>query len=139
MAVGVSCGVMHIISRRAHGALDYIIGILLVLAPKILGFDDGGVAARIPVILGIITIVYSLFTNYELGLFKMIPFRGHLTLDVISGIFLAISPWLFQFADRVWVPHLVVGLIELGTVFMTSTGASEHHHHHPGTGTPARS
>lgn len=137
MAAGVSCGVMHIISRRAHGALDYIIGILLVLAPKILGFDDGGIAARIPVILGIITIVYSLFTNYELGLFKMIPFRGHLTLDVIGGLFLAISPWLFQFADRVWVPHLVVGLIELGTVFMTSTGASEHHH--PGTGTPARS
>jgi hypothetical protein len=130
---------MHILSRRAHGALDYIVGLLLIIAPKILGFDDGGIAARVPVTLGIITIVYSLFTNYELGLFKLLPFRAHLTLDVISGIFLAISPWVFQFADRVWVPHVVVGLIELGAVFMTHTGTSEHHHHHPGSpGSPAR-
>jgi hypothetical protein len=130
---------MHILSRRAHGALDYIVGLLLIIAPKIFGFDDGGIAARIPVTLGIITIVYSLFTNYELGLFKLLPFRAHLTLDVISGIFLAISPWAFQFADRVWVPHVVVGLIELAAVFMTYSGTSEHHHHHPGApGSAAR-
>lgn len=122
---------MNILSRRAHGALDYVVGVLLILAPKLFGFS-GGIEAQIPVVLGIATIVYSLITNYELGLIKVLPFRAHLTLDVLSGIFLAASPWLFQFADRVWLPHVIVGLFELGSVMMTGTGASEHHHHHPG-------
>lgn len=127
---------MSILSRRAHGALDYIVGILLIAAPKLFGFD-GGIEAQIPFYLGIATIVYSLLTDYELGLIKVLPFRAHLTLDVLSGLFLAASPWLFQFSDRVWVPHLVVGLVELGAVVMTSTHASEHHHHHHPPATPA--
>lgn len=109
---------MHI-SRRTHGVLDYLVGILLIVAPKLFGFDTGGIESRLPVTLGIITLVYSLCTNYELGLFRILPFRGHLTLDVISGVMLALSPWLFGFADRVWVPHVVVGLVELGAVAMT--------------------
>ena len=129
---------MHIISRRAHGALDYIIGFALILAPRIFGFE-GGIESRIPVIIGVATIVYSLFTNYELGLFKVLPFRAHLAVDVAAGIFLAVSPWLFQFADRVWVPHLVVGLLELGAVFMTNAGTSTDRDHHHRPGTPARS
>ncbi len=131
---------MHNISRRAHGAIDYIIGFALILAPRIFNFE-GGIESRIPVILGVATIVYSLFTNYELGLFKVLPFRAHLAVDVAAGIFLAVSPWLFQFADRVWVPHLVVGLLELGTVFVTNAGIStDRDHHRPGApGSPARS
>jgi SPW repeat len=40
-------------------------------------------------------------------------------LDLGSGILLAVSPWLFGFADQVWAPHLVIGLIEIGTALMT--------------------
>jgi hypothetical protein len=78
------------------------------------------------VILGVSALVYSLLTNYELGLFKVLPFRGHLALDVMSGVLLVLSPWLFQFADQVWVPHLVLGVVELGAVLMTRTTRSEH-------------
>ena len=118
---------MHILSRRVHGVLDYLVGILLILAPKIFGFDDGTAAARIPVVLGVAALIYSVCTNYELGPIKALPFRAHLTLDAMSGLFLAASPWLFQFADRVWAPHLVVGIVELGAVLMTRTSDSEHH------------
>jgi hypothetical protein len=123
----------NIISRRTHGVLDYVVGIVLILAPRIFGFDTGGRESRIPIILGIAALVYSLLTNYELGVFKVLPFRLHLTLDTLSGLFLALSPWLFSFADQVWVPHLVLGLIELGAVFMTRTVASEQHTGAPGS------
>lgn len=115
---------MHILSRRAHGFLDYLVGLLLILSPKLFGFDIGGAAAMLPVILGASALIYSLFTNYELGLVKLLPFKTHLTLDVMSGLVLAVSPWLFQFADRVWVPHLVFGLLEIGAVLMTRTSTS---------------
>lgn len=115
---------MRFISRRAHGALDYIVGVLLILAPRILGFDSGGAEQRVPEMLGMAVILYSLLTNYELGLLKFIPFRIHLTIDVLGGIFLALSPWLFQFVERVWVPHLLVGLAEISVPLMTRTTAT---------------
>jgi hypothetical protein len=116
---------MKVISRRAHGILDYVVGIILILAPRILGFDNGDAEARIPVILGFAAILYSLVTQYELGLFKLLPFRVHLMIDVASGILLALSPWLFGFAQRVWIPHLVLGLFEIAAVVMTRTSASD--------------
>jgi len=64
-------------------------------------------------VLGIGQIAYSLFTNYELGVWKVAPMAVHNLIDVAAGTFLALSPWLFGFADEsanVWVPHLVVGL-----------------------------
>ncbi len=124
---------MRILSRRAHGALDYIVGVLLILAPRLLGFDNGGAEQRVPEMLGIAIIIYSLLTNYELGLVKLIPFRAHITLDVLGGIFLALSPWLFQFADRVWVPHLVVGLLELAVALMTRMSVVVRHTASPGS------
>ena len=49
----------------------------------------------------------------------MLPFGGHLMLDVGSGILLTASPWLFGFADRVWIPHVVFGLFEIAPSLMT--------------------
>lgn len=121
----ISWRTMHILSRRTHGILDYIVGILLIFAPNIFGFANGGAEQRVAVILGIAILIYSLLTNYEVGLFKLISFRAHLTLDVIGGLILAVSPWIFQFSERVWAPHLVVGLLEVGAVLMTRTAASE--------------
>jgi len=43
----------------------------------------------------------------------------HLTLDLVSGILLAASPWIFGFADHVYLPHLVLGIIEIGASLMT--------------------
>lgn len=116
---------MHIISRRVHGVLDYVVGLLLIISPNVFGFATGGIEARIPVILGIAALVYSLFTNYELGVFKVLSFKAHLTMDVLSGILLAVSPWLFAFSDTVWRPHLLLGLVEIGAVLMTRTTVSD--------------
>lgn len=124
---------MRFLSQRAHGALDYIVGVLLILGPRLLGFDDGGAEQRVSEMLGIAIIIYSLVTNYELGLLKLIPFRVHLTLDGLGGIFLALSPWLFQFSDRVWVPHMVVGLLVLAVALMTRKSVVVRHAATPGS------
>lgn len=112
-------GDMKIISSRTHGILDYVVGVLLILAPTLFNFRTGGPAQWIPIILGVATIAYSLLTRYELGALKVIPFKTHLAIDGVSGAFLAVSPWLFGFADIVWVPHVLVGLLEIGASMMT--------------------
>lgn len=109
------------ISTRTHGMMDYIVGIVLMIAPWLLQFARGGAETWIPVILGAGIILYSLLTNYELGVARLIPMRTHLWLDGVLGAFLALSPWLFGFAEWVYLPHLIVGLLELGAALMTET------------------
>lgn len=112
---------MRIIPTRVHGMLDYLMGVLLILAPWVLGFAENGAETWVPVVLGAGVIAYSLMTDYEFGVVKTIPMRTHLFLDLGGGLLLAASPWLFQFADDVWAPHLILGLLEVGAALMTKT------------------
>lgn len=100
--------------------LDYTVGILLIIAPWLFEFANGGAAMWIPVILGIGTILYSLITSYELGIASVISMPTHLWIDGFAGFFLAVSPWLFGFAEVAALPHLIVGLLEMGVALMTN-------------------
>ena len=55
----------------------------------------------------------SLITRYELSLAKIVPVPAHLGVDFAGGLLLAVSPWLFGFADVIRWPHLLVGLMEI--------------------------
>lgn len=101
------------ISTRLHAILDYVLGILLIFLPWVLGFSAGGVETWTPVMLGGAMILYSLSTDYELAVIRLIPFPTHLILDGIAGGFLALAPWLLGFAAIAWSPHLVAGLLVL--------------------------
>lgn len=116
---------MKFIPTRVHGILDYLVGIVLIAAPWMLGFAEGGAETIVPVVLGAGLILYSLFTDYELGAVRVIPMSTHLVLDVIGGILLAISPWLFNFDNVVVAPHLIIGLLEIGAGVMTYTIPTE--------------
>ncbi|MDB5208647.1 MAG: hypothetical protein JWR72_3722 [Flavisolibacter sp.] len=120
---------MRLIPTKVHGYLDYIMGALLIAAPWLFDFDRGGAETWVPVILGAGTIIYSLMTDYELGATKGISMRTHLTLDLVGGILLAASPWIFGFADYVYVPHLVLGIFEIGASLLTKTQPQYGPHH----------
>ncbi len=112
---------MRFIPTRVHGMLDYLTGALLIASPWLFGFATGGAEQWIPVVLGAGALLYSLFTNYELGVVRKIPMSAHLGLDAMSGALLAVSPWLFNFDERVYLPHLVLGLFEIGAALTTRT------------------
>jgi hypothetical protein len=130
---------MRIIPTKVHGVIDYLMGIILISAPWLFNFARGGVETWVPVVLGISAILYSLMTYYELGVAKVLTMRVHLGLDIASGLFLALSPWLFNFSDFVYVPHVVFGLVEVATAIMTdpipgrvadrASSSSEQHSH----------
>jgi hypothetical protein len=104
---------MRFIPTRFHAPLDYIVGVVLIAAPWIFQFSESGAATAVSVVLGSGLIVYSLFTDYELGVWKVAPVAVHNLIDVVAGAVLAASPWLFGFADdgaNVWVPFVVIGV-----------------------------
>ena len=107
------------INTRTHGIIDYVTGALLLVAPYLFGFATGGIEQWLPQILGAMIIVMSLLTKYELSAAKVIPLKVHLGVDVVGGILLAASPWLFGFADLIWWPHVLVGLMEIVVPLVT--------------------
>jgi hypothetical protein len=110
---------MRFIDSKTHGFLDYAGGVLFIASPWLFNFSDIESAKMVPIIIGIMVIGMSLFTDYELGAFRTIPLSIHLTIDIISGLFLLASPWIFDFADRVFWPHVILGLIEISAGLFT--------------------
>jgi hypothetical protein len=115
---------MGLISSKTHGILDYAVGILLIVVP--LTPDDTTkhrevwiAVVWIAVVMGVITCLYSMFTNYELGRFKLLSMRTHLLLDVMSALLLAASPWLFNFYERIYLPFVLVGILEIVVVLLS--------------------
>jgi hypothetical protein len=116
---------MRRISTYTHGLLDYIAGIILILAPNLFSFDDlNGPPVTVARTFGVIFIGQALCTNYELGIFRIVPLRLHLFADFVMSTILAASPWIFGFyrrPDNVWLPHLIIGSAYFVITAMTRT------------------
>jgi len=118
---------IRFIPTGVHAYFDYLGGIGLLAAPFVFGFFSvGGAAVIIPMVLGTGLILYSLLTNYELGIpgLKFIPMSIHLLLDFLACAFLALSPFLFGFINRtpnVWLPHIVAGVVVILLVLCSQT------------------
>ena len=116
---------MKLISTKAHTIIGLIVGVVLLFAPSIFGFDDNNAATTVATVVGIFIILNELVTTSPYSPFKLVPMKVHIVLDVVTGLFLAASPWLFSFANNdepsQWVPHLVVGIMVAGYALVTST------------------
>jgi hypothetical protein len=113
----------YMITSRAHGIIDYVVAIALLLAPVIFGFADGRTQYATQA-LGAAILLMSLVTAYEFSVTKVIPYSLRLGVDVIVGSVILLSPWLFRFSDKVRLPHVVVGVISLLVVAFSWRGAT---------------
>lgn len=121
---------MRFLDSKTHGMLDYLTGILLIVAPWLFDFAQMGAETWVPVIVGITIILMSVFTSYELGLIRKIPLKTHLIVDVVTGLFLALSPWIFDFAEIIYWPHVLFGVMEMAAGLVTKTKPDSSTAHH---------
>jgi hypothetical protein len=113
---------MRLLPTRILGVLDCLTGLLWGARSWLFGYACAGVAARsLPVILGASAIFCSLPTNHELSAVETIPVPVHLGLDLASGTLLAVSSWLFGFAGVIWLPRVLISLLENGASPVTRT------------------
>jgi len=115
---------MRVISTKTHGAIDYVTGVALLAAPALLGISDEPAASRVFRAAGLAAVAYSLLTDYEFGLVRVIPMPAHLAMDAASGALMAASPWLFGFGSRgprYRLPHAVVGAAEVLAALTSKT------------------
>src|SRR4051812_39751154 len=116
---------MRFINRKVHAMLDYVSGLLLIAAPWLFNFNDVPAARWVAIIVGVMMLLMSINTDYEGGLTKMVTMSTHLKTDIVVGLFLAVSPWALGFSDQVYLPHLILGIMEVGAGMFTEQ-KSEH-------------
>jgi hypothetical protein len=113
-----------LIPTKTHAGMDYAVGLLLIASPWLFSFADESTAATwIAALAGVAMLGLSMITDYEGGLLaRLIPMRTHLIADAGLGLLLAVSPWLFGFADEgmnAWLPFLAIGLGEIASAATT--------------------
>src|SRR4051794_3673853 len=100
---------MKIINTKLHGIFDYTIANTLVI-PWIANYythsDDTWILAAIGGLIGL----YSLVTDYEFGLLKLLSMRMHFAFDIAIGILLVISPLLLKLDHYYFYWPLSIGV-----------------------------
>jgi hypothetical protein len=120
---------MQKINRRFHAVVDYLTGTFLLAAPWALQFNVSTAGTTVCVFAGVVLLIVSMMTDYEGGLAYHVPMAMHLNLEILLGIFLALSPWLLEFSRQVYMPHLIIGLLLVTAGFFTvRTSLSDRQH-----------
>ena len=111
------------VSLRVHNILDYVGGAILLLCPYIFGFSDVTAARNLFLVLGFGLIGYSLLTNYQYSVFKVIPLGVHMALDMLAGVVLILGSYVFGYRGAITggqtALHYVLGIGVIGLVALT--------------------
>ncbi|WP_027256898.1 SPW repeat domain-containing protein [Leisingera aquimarina] len=90
---------LRFVTRTIHAYLDYPVAIALMGLPFLLGLGDSNpLALWLSVATGIAALVLTVLTDHHLGLIRVLPYRLHLTVDLIVGLTFLAAPFLFGFA-----------------------------------------
>ena len=101
---------MRFIPTRIHGVLDYLYSALLLAAPWLFGFADGGALQWLSMLGGAGTLIMSLLTDYEFSLRRWIYLPSHLAIDVVAGLGLCGAAYLMGDPDGHWLVLAGAGL-----------------------------
>jgi hypothetical protein len=119
------------ISSSLHGATDYTVGTLLMTVLPRLAGAQGTETAKQMRAAGAVHAGYSLFTNYEVGAVKAVPYKAHLGLDALWMLGVAATPFVtgqWTKGKRHYVPHLALAAFEFGSLLMSDpTGRGDYH------------
>jgi hypothetical protein len=114
------------ISTRTHGVIDYVMSATFFTLPRMLGWSPE--ARRLADAAGGLSTAYATVTDYELGVARVLPMKGHLAIDVAQSMGLVSAPLLMPARDRGAARTLMVlGLIGLTVGALTETRPSYAH------------
>ena len=112
---------MRILPTMLHGMLDYLVGLIVVILPFALGLY--GLQQGALIFLGVLVILYSAVTDYEMGLIRYLRIRFHLFLDALFGLAMLLMPSLLDFPMGARWPNYLIGILALVLVAVTRTRA----------------
>ena len=117
MSAGPSVSAVRLLPWPAHQAIEYLVGIFLVLAPFVFGFVD---SPALPVLVGAGTalLATAVLSRGPLGIVDVLPYRAQAAVDYVLSFFLMVAPFTFGYRD-VTAALLVSVLVGLGLLVVS--------------------
>ena len=105
-----------------HGVIEYVAGVLFIVAPFLFSFDSNA-AKAISIVVGVVVIGVAASTDGPTSLVNQIPRPAHVALDYVLAVLLIALPFLAGFSSQTAPTafFIVLGLahllITIGTKF----------------------
>ncbi len=109
-----------------HAAVEYVAGVLFLLAPFVLGFESD-TATYTSLALGVVVLLVAVISRSPLSVTDSLATSAHATLDYVLAVALVLAPFLLGFVDdsRATTFFVLLGLahgaLSLLTRFPTRT------------------
>lgn len=101
---------MKFITKTIHAYLDYPVAVALMALPFLLGLGSTNpLALQLSVATGIAALILTLLTDHHLGIYRIIPYKGHLIVDGLVGVVFVIAPFIFSFQGLDAYYYWVIG------------------------------
>ena len=89
---------VRFVTRQVHAWIDYPVAVSLMAMPFVLGLGaQNPIALWLSVVTGVAALVLTLLTDHESGVFRVIPYWFHVTVDRIVGLTFVAAPLVFGF------------------------------------------
>lgn len=111
---------MRFVTKTIHAWLDYPVAFALVALPFLLGLGaDQPLALAISPIVGVAAFLLTVFTDHELGIIRVLPYRLHLAVDLAVGLLFLALPFALGFTGLDAGYYLVNGLAVVAVICLS--------------------
>lgn len=117
---------LRFVTRTIHAYLDYPVAAALMGLPFLLGLGESNpLALWLSVATGAAALVLTVLTDHHLGLIRVLPYKLHLTVDLIVGITFLAAPFLFGFAGLDSAFYLLNGAAVVAVISLSAPEEAE--------------
>ncbi|NOD76177.1 MULTISPECIES: hypothetical protein [unclassified Ruegeria] len=89
---------LRFVTRSVHAYLDYPVAVALMTLPFLLGLGQSNpLALWLSVATGVAAFVLTVLTDHHLGIWRVLPYRFHLAVDLLVGVTFLFAPSIFGF------------------------------------------
>lgn len=101
---------MKFITKKIHAFIDYPVALALIGLPFLLQLGSSNpLAFYLSVITGVAAFLLTLLTDHETGVFKVLSYKLHLSVDFIVGLTFVVLPLVLGFQGIDLIYYLANG------------------------------
>jgi len=90
---------MRFVTKTIHAWLDYPVALALIGLPFLLALGASHpLALAISPFVGVAAFLLTVFTDHHLGIFRVLPYRLHLAVDLALGLLFLVLPFALGFS-----------------------------------------
>ncbi|PWE34009.1 hypothetical protein DDZ14_02270 [Maritimibacter sp. 55A14] len=112
------------VTKTIHARLDYPVALALMGLPFLLGLGESNpLALSISPLVGLAALLLTIFTDHHLGVFRMLPYKLHLAVDLAVGLLFIVLPFALNFSGIDAIYYWVNGAAVVAVIALSKPEA----------------